>query len=70
MSNPVGICAAAYTPTWTAVNTAMREASTPKRSIASTLATPNDVRPKMATAYTATAPNHTKSALDVICSRG
>jgi len=48
----------------------MREASTPNRSIASTEATPKEVRPVMATTYTITAVTQTMSALRVTCSRG
>src|SRR5699024_6555277 len=49
---------------------ATRDASTPKRSIASTPATPKDVRPAIAEMYTVTAVSQTANARRVICSRG
>ena len=44
----MGIWASAYTPTWTAENTARRLADMLKWSIASTPATPREVRPVIA----------------------
>ncbi len=43
-STPVGICIAAYTPTWSTVNVDSAAAPTPKRSAASSPATPSEVR--------------------------
>ena len=48
MATPVGICASAYVPTWMEVNTAMAPAVESKRSMASRLATPKEVRPVIA----------------------
>ena len=48
MSMPIGICASAYTPTWTEEKTARRDAEMSKWSIASTPATPREVRPVIA----------------------
>ena len=48
ISTPTGICIAAYTASWSTVNVASCAAVMPKRSAASSPATPSEVRWKTA----------------------